>query len=201
MILNTLVNDPAMDQNFLSPYGISLLAESGYGMASMQLVGNGTSSGAKSDWIATSILSETAQWNTSDDTTNGWTGSKLRIHCQNVFEKLQLNVKKRSTSVTKYSYSSLPSVNANSTSSDQLWVPSNRELNFDSVLETMGPQYTAMYPNNNARIKRNASGTASKAWLRSANFNTGPYEIFTNGGSNINGASSRSGVCPGLCLN
>ena len=110
------------------------------------------------------------------------------------------NVRSAIKEVTKYSqiYNVSGSVVNNVTSTEDVWIPSAREVNFANV-ETEGPTYSMAFPDNASRVK-NYSGSAYRWWLRSAHSDTNFKRVETDGSISYYAANYSAGVALGFCL-
>ena len=170
MILNKPLNLPpgggvaSSLEEILSPYAISLLAAN-KDIALMQLVGNNSTSGANCDWIAASVFENDVSWGAAG---SGYGTAGIRNTLATKGENLQKNVKKYAVPVSReYRYA-----NTEDSISETFSIPSAQEMNFtradaNTVIESKGRCYSTVYNSDSTRIKRNLSGTAKNAWLRS----------------------------------
>ena len=101
--------------------------------------------------------------------------------------------------VTKYSrsYSSGSAVN-NVTTTDDVWIPSAREIFGGTSYETEGPVYDGVFVDANARKKTQVGASSASAWwLRSANNNNNFYNVNRSGNNNNNNASNSRALALG----
>ena len=115
-----------------------------------------------------------------------------------VYPLLSSSIKTRLQRVIKHS---AVYQNANSISSEILWIPSARELNDSNAPETFGVKYDSVYKDDNSRIK-SIGATTNAYWTRSGQINrTGYQKAVLESGSFMYSANSESfGVCLGFCL-
>lgn len=101
--------------------------------------------------------------------------------------------------------SRLQTVNKNSSSyisTNQLWLPSSRELHTQTNEESTGVTYATVYNSNTERVKvRASSGTSTAYWLRTNKGAQGLMKVQTGGNTYNNGYKNESnGICLGFCL-
>ena len=134
----------------------------------------------------------------------GWDNTEMRAYLKNTIKPLIPEaVRSHIKSVKKYTRTidtSGATVNNVETTED-VWIPSAREIFGGTSYETTGPQYTVVYSDANSRIKYNVTGgSAAWWWLRSA-YNSSYFYYVNNFGSYYTyGASSYIGVALGFCL-
>ena len=106
-------------------------------------------------------------------------------------------------SVTKYTYvyNTAGTSVKNDTSTEEVWIPSYREIFGGTGYESNGPAYSAVFASSNDRIKKNvSSGSAAWWWLRSAYTNSAFYSVSITGGSYYTSANYSGGVALGFCI-
>lgn len=189
------------------------------GIVNMQIVGLNKDplaaggGNAKTSWISKELLNTSRRMNPSrsGDVGNytvgtgaigGWGESEIRTYMRETIKPLiPSNVRNAIKEVTKYSniYNSAGSAVNNVTTTDDIWIPSKREM-FGSG-ETQGPRYDDGFNANADRMKSKvgASG-ASWWWLRSADFSNGFTSVNTDGSSGNGNAYSAGGVAVGFCI-
>lgn len=176
------------------------------GIVDMQIVGidvdTKTSGGtAPITWISKQLLTTSRSMNSGNTNSGGFAASVMRSYLINTIKpKIPEVVRSKIVEVTKYSY--YYGGNANTSTSETVWIPSCREVGFTGY-ETSGPTYTGVFTSNNNRIKyKTGSSTAVYWWLRSAG--SGDSNIFrrvsTDGSGNNYGASYSYGVALGFCM-
>ena len=105
-------------------------------------------------------------------------------------------------SVTKYSkiYNTAETAVNDVESTEDLWLPSMREMNF-SGYETMGPVYDGIFPDNASRVKKKVgASSASFWWCRSASNANTFYGVSSSGTSNYDSAGSAYPLALGFSL-
>ena len=135
-------------------------------------------------------------------TIGGWENTEMRSYLKDTIKPLiPSEVRSAIKEVTKYTriYNTSVAVVNNVTSTDDVWIPSGREIFGGTSYETSGPMYTTVFPDATSRIKKRA-GSASSWWLRSAS-NTSNFYYVINFGLNVtNNANTAYGVALGFCL-
>ena len=134
-------------------------------------------------------------------TIGGWELSEMRSWLKNTIKPLiPSNVRSAIKEVTKYSriYNAAEQAVNNVTTTDDVWIPSNREVG-GSGYETEGPVYSRAFNSNAARVKMKVgASSASWWWLRSANANIGFGYVY-DGDIYANYASGEGAVALGFC--
>ena len=136
-------------------------------------------------------------------TIGGWEKMPLRNVLKDTIKPLiPANVRSRIQSVKKYSnaYDTTGSVVLNKLSTEDVWIPSMREIGNLNNYETVGTNYLILYNGPSSR-KKQVNGSNETYWTRSAKSNTLFCTITSSGyeGSSAPGAFDR-GVCLGFCL-
>ncbi|MGX8706449.1 MAG: DUF6273 domain-containing protein, partial [bacterium] len=184
------------------------------GKVHMQIAARGED-GTTYSFVSMETLKDTHRWNPDragssgnytegTGTIGGWAKSELRTYLKETIKPLIPQVVREAIKeVKKYSYgynTSGSSVN-NMESTEDVWIPSYREVGFGNY-ETSGPIYSVLFPDNASRVKKNVStGSAAWWWLRSAGNNFNAYSVYTGGSYdyyNVNNSSG--GVVVGFCL-
>lgn len=184
------------------------------GIVNMQIVAKNTdtlasgSGTAALSWISKELLSTKHRMNRAKQsgtegtgTLGGWEKTEMRSYLKETIKPLiPSNVRSAIKEVTKYSriYNVSEAAVNNVTSTEDVWIPSSREVNLTGY-ETEGPTYSMAFPDNASRVK-NYSGSAAWWWLRSANTSSGFRDVYTEGNDSSNNVSSSGGVALGFCL-
>lgn len=178
------------------------------GIVNMQIVGRNVdalasgSGNAQLSWMSMELLASDNNMNSKNTNKGGWEGSAMRTWLRGTVKPLiPANVAAGIKEVTKDSYRYDTNVTDDETT-DDVWIPSTREVNLSSALETVGPQYAGIFPNNASRSKKKAGAEiASSWWLRSAyNYDNYKFEYVNDLGSNTDAyASNKHGVALGFC--
>ena len=146
------------------------------GVVNMQIValgkdtladGSGT---APITWIGKELLKNNHRMNTA---TGGWENSEMRTYLKDTIKPLIPAVtRKQIKAVSKTSHAVDTAGNSfQQQTSDDVWIPSHREI-FKSIdLENTGPMYSEVYKDNASRIKQKPGNTEASFWwwLRSSN--------------------------------
>lgn len=151
-------------------------------------------------FISKELLATKHNMNSSNTSIGGWESTAMRTYLKNTIKPLiPAAVAAGIKEVTKYSKSVDPA-NKNATTTDDVWIPSAREIFGGTSYESSGPVYTDLFDSASARIK-NLNGGASKWWLRTAYRTAGFRYVGSNGDSGSDfGANSALGVALGFCL-
>lgn len=178
------------------------------GKVKMQLVamdadelasGSGT---APTTWISKQLLNTNRAMNSTSTTEGGWTASGMRTYLKNTVKPLiPSNVRSAIKDVTKYSsHYENSAVVKDVTSTDDVWIPSHREIFNKTTYETLAPAYSSMFVDANSRKKFKA-GTSSviQWWLRSA-YDTTDFRGVNDGYDYRSTASNNFGVALGFCI-
>lgn len=134
----------------------------------------------------------------------GWEKSEMRSYLKDTIKPLiPANVRNAIKEVTKYSKNldtSGGTVN-NVTTSDDVWIPSAREIFYNNTYETMGITYRTLFKITDSRKKTPVgSSSGSPWWLRSAEAVNDFRCVYANGNNGTNSANNSSGVALGFCL-
>lgn len=110
-------------------------------------------------WISKDLLKTKHNMTSSGNTTGGWEQSGMRDYLENAIKPLiPTTLKNAIVEVTKISstYENGALVKDGQTTTDDLWIPSNREVTNSSDYETQGPAYTAKFNpyDGSSRIKK-----------------------------------------------
>ncbi|MBP5710564.1 MAG: hypothetical protein J6W84_06265 [Bacteroidales bacterium] len=142
----------------------------------------------------------------------GWNKCAMRSYLKETIKPLILqNVRNRIVEVTKSSvgYDTTGEIVLNELTSDDVWIPSAREIfGAEFGAETVGTVYNKVFNNSNlgSRIKKGANNnTAYMWWLRSARHQSRFASVSDSGGyasgsSSTTQPSRSNGVALGFCL-
>lgn len=157
--------------------------------------GSGT---APITWVAKG-LAMTHNMNSSSVTTDGWSASAMRTWLRDtILGTIDSTVTSKIKEVTKTYYDVTTSSTLSVT--DNIWIPSAREIFGGSSYEDSGVDYTSFFNSANARIKYNTTnGSAANWWLRSASNATSFRTVYNSGSVTYTGASGSIGVALGFC--
>lgn len=148
-------------------------------------------------FISKELLATKHNMNSTNTTTGGWESADMRTYLKNTIKPLiptavAVGIKE----VTKYSKSVDPA-NNNATTTDDVRIPSAREIFGGTSYETSGPVYTDLFDSASARIK-NRNGSADAWWLRSAHSTSAFRYVRNAGGSSSSSADYTSGIALGF---
>ena len=141
--------------------------------------------------------------NSSDTTEGGWGACAMRTYLKETIKPLIPEVVRNAIKeVTKYSrsYSSGSAVN-NVTTTDDVWIPSAREIFGGTSYETEGPAYDGVFVDANARKKTQVGASSASAWwLRSAYSSNIFYYVYSSGIYNYISASNSRALALGFSI-
>lgn len=178
------------------------------GIVHMQIVGidvddlAGGSGKAPLTFISKELLKTSHRMNATNTNAGGWEASEMRTYLRGTVKPLiPSTVATQIKEVKKYSYRHDGSI-ANAETTDDVWIPSKREVNLTNAKETSGPVYSSLFPDNTSRIKTKIGAiSASSWWLRSTDTNGNRFSNVDTSGSKISAYASISyGVALGFCL-
>lgn len=180
------------------------------GIVNMQIVARGANASplaagggnASYDFVAKELLTTTHAMNSNGSNTGGWENSEMRSYLKTTIKPLiPQAVRNAIKEVTKTSYR-YDTSNANATTTDDVWIPSYREIFGGSDVESQGPIYSDIYTDATSRIKSIVGGSASSWWLRSAgSYNSYIFRYVSTSGYATNyGAYDSYGVALGFSL-
>ena len=147
---------------------------------------------------------DSSKYQEGTGTIGGWEKTEMRSWLKETVKPLiPANVLAAIKPVTKYSriYDTSSSAVNNVTSTEDVWIPSAREVGFTGY-ETEGPTYTGLFTANADRIKsKTGASSASLWWTRSATGDSRAFRGVSAGGSNGNNNANNSGaVALGFCI-
>ena len=190
------------------------------GVVNMQIVGKNASplasgSGtATYDLLSMELLATSHRMNPSRSgssgnytegtgTIGGFEKCEMRTYLKETIKPLiPETVRNAIKPVTKYSsiYNTAGTYVNNVESTEDLWLPSMREMNF-SGYETQGPRYSDIFPNNASRVKMKVgASSASWWWLRSAGNGNAFSNVHSSGTLSNNGASTVGALALGFSI-
>ena len=156
---------------------------------------------AEITWISKDLLLSTHNMNSTNTTAGGWENSAMRTYLKNTIKPLiPETVRNAIVPVTKVSSTYDGGVVVNGqTTTDDVWIPGNREIFNITTYESTGAVYSSIFDSATNRIKTR-SGSASYWWLRSANGSAGFRYVSYYGDTGSGSASNSSGVALGFCI-
>ena len=190
------------------------------GVVNMQIVGKNASplasgSGtATYDLLSMELLATSHRMNPSRSgssgnytegtgTIGGFEKCEMRTYLKETIKPLiPETVRNAIKPVTKYSsiYNTAGTYVNNVESTEDLWLPSMREMNF-SGYETQGPRYSDIFPNNASRVKMKVgASSASWWWLRSAYSSYGFCGVTSSGSNDTINASTVGALALGFSI-
>lgn len=154
-------------------------------------------------WVSERLLLTSHRMNATNTTIGGWEQTEMRSYLKDTVKPLiPDNVRSRIIEVTKYStgYDTAGAKVSNMETSDDVWIPSYREIFGGTSCETQGVIYNTVSNSATMRQKMKVNGSSSTNWgLRTAN-NTILFRHVSSNGSYYNGGASNSiGVALGFC--
>lgn len=154
-------------------------------------------------FISKELLATSHNMNSTNTSAGGWEGSEMRAYLRETVKPLiPSNVAVQIKEVKKYSFRNDGAI-TDAETTDDVWIPSRREVGVTSALETSGPVYSVIFQDNASRIKVKAGETSASAWWsRSANIGNSTYfhSVKATGASSYNTASSSEAIALGFCL-
>ena len=134
----------------------------------------------------------------------GWENTEMRSYLINTVKaKIPSNVRSRIVAVkkTSFGYNADETTTANMSTSDEVWIPSYREIFGGTGRETEGAVYSGVFNSAARRQKMKVNGSSAAGWwLRSATGANLFRCVGSNGGYDYGAASGTSGVALGFCL-
>lgn len=168
--------------------------------------GSGT---AAITWVSNQILKTSHAYDDNEYTDgfakSGWSSSGLRAYLQDVVKPLIPEaVRKEIVPVTKTSIGrncSIGNAYFTETSTEEVWLPSVREVCLYDNYESTGPQYSGLFSSNASRKKKKLGNTdPSTWWLRSYHINPYQYTMFiSQEGKGDYYLDASRGVVPCFC--
>lgn len=131
----------------------------------------------------------------------GWEKSEMRAYLKDTVKPLIPDVtRKQIKAVSKTSRAFNTAGNRfQQQTSDDVWIPSYREMFNNSDQENTGPMYSAVYKNNSSRIKQKFGATsASFWWLRSVSLSKYFQDVNPSGDLDFRDATRTGGVALGF---
>lgn len=147
------------------------------------------------------LVREADSYESGTGAIGGYAASEMRTYIQSTIKPLiPAEIRNKIKTVTKYTmiYNTTGAVENNVTSSEDVWIPSYREVTRSG--ETLGPYYTAVFPSAASRAKRRAGQTSTVDWwLRSASSKQYFQHVISSGADNGSYAYYTHGVVIGFC--
>ena len=168
---------------------------------------DGSGNKAPITWISKELLKTKHRMDAKTATQAVWDESEMKEYIMNTIKPLiPTEAKNALLTVKKYSriYQSSEPVN-NVLSTDELWIPSCREVNLsgNNGAETSGPTYSGFFSSNSARVKKRVGESAAEVWwLRSGTYapSSKNFHKVSSSGTWLNSANyNESGIALGFC--
>ena len=159
-------------------------------------------------WISKDLLKTQKEMNDTASTVGGWEQSGMRNYLKTTIKSLiPTAVRNGIVEVSKVSstYENNTLVQDGQTTTDDVWIPSYREVAYRTNCEQTGANYWTRFGNNNDTRVKSQNGNTTGWWLRTASnstsFKTIPYD--GNPQSSYAPVSARSTRCIalGFCTN
>ena len=153
---------------------------------------------APMSFVAKELLATDYRMNSSEITVGGWEQSGMRSYLKNTIKSLiPASVRNRINPVLK---SERLSDGGISTTVEDVWIPSHREVKTSTQYETTGVEYIKIFKDNATRIK-SKNGNPTQWWTRSVYNNYYFAKVKANGEiDNYGSAKSLAGIALGFCL-
>ena len=153
-------------------------------------------------WISKEILTQHRM--NPRYSVGGWEYSEMRKFLEDEIRPLiPEKVRNAIKTVKKYTYTSdykNGRKQQNGITEDALWIPSLQEIfGYFSEDEASAVYYNVLFSNNALRVKT-YNKNAAWWWLRSANYTSTFYFVYTDGSNYYNYATSTGGVALGFCM-
>ena len=136
-------------------------------------------------------------------TIGGWGESEMRSWLKSTIKPLiPSEVRSRIVEVSKatYIYNSDETTTKNAITTDDVWIPSNREIFGGTNKESEGIYYSVVFNSAEMRKKMKVNGSSAMSWwLRSATGTALFRSVYANGDVNYGNASLPSCVALGFC--
>lgn len=162
-------------------------------------------------WISKTLLNTTHAMNATQKTVDsetaytagGWENSDMRAYLKNTIKPLiPETVRNAIVSVTKVQsiYTGGTNVINGQTTTDDVWIPGDKEIFNSTKYESTGAVYSAKFNSASDRIKKRDDST-SRWWLRSTG-NSNNFRYVNAGGDGSSYVANNSyGVALGFCTN
>ena len=153
-------------------------------------------------WVAKeAIWIQTYMYPTAS-TTGGYIGSRAKAICNSIYNMLPLELKNTVITVRKYYYDQYFVDHYNS---ENVWIPSVREVLNSSTRETLGPIYSSFFNSNASRQRKRygrSTGSNENWWLRSERLGSEStqFEAVSSSGTSIGlNANATASIVFGFC--
>lgn len=154
-------------------------------------------------WVSEYLLKTSHRMNATNTTLGGWEKTEMRSYLkETVMPLIPDEVRRRIVEVKKYTrnYNDAGTLENNVASTEDVWIPSAREIFGGTSYETMGVIYDGVFTSTDTRKKMKVAATSATSWwVRSAYSTTYFRGVGSNGNYNNNLASTPIGVALGFC--
>ena len=168
-------------------------------------------------WISKELLKTSKRMNVSlsgnstdgytegTGSVGGWEHCEMRTYMQDTIRPLiPADVLAMIKPVVKYSVINTTANEAviDATTTDEIWIPCEREVRGNTNYETSAPAYTSLFNSNDARKKKKAGSSINEYWwLRTAGKKYPSYFqcVTSSGGSDLTSSTSLYGIALGFC--
>lgn len=156
---------------------------------------------AKITWISKDLLATTHAMNSTNTTEGGWEQSSMRDYLKTTIKPLiPQTVRDAIVPVTKVSstYANGAIVVDGQTTTDDVWIPGNREIFNITTYESTGAVYSSKFTSDSNRIKKK-NGSATYWLMRSASSANRFRAVRYDGHDSYGGADTALDVALGFC--
>lgn len=145
-----------------------------------------------------------APYNEGTGTIGGWEKSEMRSYLKSTIKPLiRSDVRSAIVNVTKYTsiYNAAGTKVADAETTDDVWIPSAREIVGGTTQETKGVYYSGVFNSAETRKKMKVNTSSAEVWwLRSAHSTTKFRRMSKNGTDYYTDADTSYGVALGFCM-
>ena len=153
-------------------------------------------------WVAKQIMVTSEQMNSTGTNSGGYPASAMKTYVDGLKSSLPATLQAMIVAASKTSRYYNGVTLQDLTSTEELWIPSYREIFGGTSYEQSGPVYSSLFSSSSTRIKKKyGTGSASFWWLRSVITGNASYfgRVNSSGNSGDNLANYNSGVVLGFC--
>lgn len=186
------------------------------GTVEMQIVAKGkdaksdNSGNAKYTWISRGLLNTERRMNpakvantSGTGTLGGWEASEMRAFLKStVLPLIPPGIRSAIVPVNKYTriyQASDETAVTNVVTSEDVWIPSTREIFINNNYESEGPTYDPLYADDGESNIKYLNGTATRYWARTAQSETNFRGVNLTAGNAGWAASEVRGIALGFC--
>lgn len=161
-------------------------------------------------WVSEKLLATSYKMNSGNSNNaegtgsiGGWEKTQMRSYLkETVLPLIQEEVRSHIVDVKKYStgYDTSGAEVRNGETTDDVWIPSTREIYGYTTLETQGPTYNTVFNSADMRKKMKVNGSSQTEWWMRTAYDTNRFGYVTSIGTvNNNTAYDKYGVALGFC--